>query len=205
MSDGLAEAREVVRATAAAMAAAGLATGSSGNVSVRWGEGLLITASGVPYARLEADQVIEADAEGRRVSGRGEPSSEWRMHVAIYAARPDVEAIVHTHSPMATAAAIALPYLPVPHDEGRILFGDRIPASKHHLPGTWDLANAVVSALAEGPVALIAKHGAVAVGATLEEALERAVKIEETARLFYLSRQFGDWARREGTDDARAL
>jgi len=191
MTGRLAEAREAVRAAAAEMAASGLATGSSGNVSVRWGEGLLITASGVAYTVLDAEHVIEADAEGRRVSGRGEPSSEWRMHVAIYAARGDVETIVHTHSPMATAAAIALASLPVPHDEGKILFGDAIPVSDHHPPGTWELAHSVVAALGEGPVALIAKHGAVAIGATLEEALERAVKLEETAHLFYLARQFG--------------
>jgi L-fuculose-phosphate aldolase len=191
MSDRLAEAREAVRVTAVAMATAGLATGSSGNVSARFGEHILITASGVPYAKIEADQVIEIDMGGRRLSGLGEPSSEWRMHIAIYEARPGVEAIVHTHSPMATAAAIALGSLPVPHDEGKILFGDAIPVSVHRDPGTRDLADAVVSALGDGSAALIAKHGAVAVGATLDAALERVIKIEETAHLFYLAKQYG--------------
>jgi len=190
MSDRPAETREAVRATAVAMAAAGLAIGSSGNVSARFGEYILITASGVPYTRIEADQVIEMDRQGRGLSGRGEPSSEWRMHVAIYDARPDVEAIVHTHSPMATAAAIALGALPVLHDEGKILFGDAIPVSTHQPPGTWELAQEVAAALGDGIAALIAKHGAVAVGATLEEALERASKTEETAQLVYLARRF---------------
>jgi len=191
MNERLAEAREAVRSTAAAMAAAGLVTGSSGNVSLRFGERVLITASGVPYAELEADQVIEIDKDGARLSGTGEPSSEWRMHVAIYAQRGDVHAIVHTHSPAATAAAIALPALPILHDEGKILFGEALPVSTHRPPGTWELASAVVDALDDGRGCLIAKHGAIAVGATPAEALETAIKIEEAARLSLLARQFG--------------
>jgi len=191
MNERLVEAREAVRATAIEMAATGLVTGSSGNVSLRFGDHVLITASGILYARLEVDQVIEMDMDGNRLSGRGEPSSEWRMHVAIYARRKDVQAIVHTHSPTATAASIALSTLPIPHDEGKILFGDEIPVSAHHPPGTWDLANAVVEALGDGRGGLIAKHGVVGVGATLAAALETAIKIEEAGRLLLLSRQFG--------------
>jgi len=191
MNKRLAEAREAVRSTAAAMAAAGLVTGSSGNVSLRFGERVLITASGVPYAELEADQVIEIDKDGARRSGTGEPSSEWRMHVAIYARRSDVHAIMHTHSPVATAAAISVSTLPILHDEGKILFGEALPVSVHRPPGTWDLAEAVVDALDDGRGCLIAKHGAVAVGATPAEALGTAVKIEEAARLYLLSRQLG--------------
>ena len=191
MKEQLAEAREAVRSTAIAMAATRFAAGSSGNVSIRFGDHALITASGIPYAGIEVDQVIEMDMEGNRLSGCGEPSSEWRMHVAIYARRKDVQAIVHTHSPIATAAAIALSALPVLHDEGKILFGDAIPVSAHHPPGTWDLANAVVEALGEGRASLIARHGAVGVGATLPAAFETTIKIEEAARLLLLSRQFG--------------
>ena len=192
------EGRRAVRDTAVAMAAAGFATGSSGNVSLRVDDRLLITASGVPYDRLGGDQVIETDMEGNALSGRGAPSSEWRMHVAIYRRRADVNAIVHTHSRIATAAAIALPSLPIPHDEGRILFGDHIAVSEHHPPGTWELARAVSDAIADGGAVLIARHGAVAVGATLDEAFQVAVKIEEIAHLYLLSRQFAQIAREEG-------
>ncbi len=191
MKKRLVEAREAVRSTAIAMAATGFATGSSGNVSLRFGDHALITASGIPYAGLEVDQVIEMDTEGKRLSGCGEPSSEWRMHIAIYARRKDVQAIVHTHSPIATAAAIAFSTLPVLHDEGKILFGDEIPVSVHCPPGTWDLANAVVEALGDGRGGLIAKHGVVGVGATLAAAFETTIKIEEAARLLLLSHQFG--------------
>lgn len=190
MNQSLTQAREAVRSTAVAMASAGFATGSSGNVSLRFGDRLLITASGIPYTRLEANQIIEIDLEGTTCSGDGAPSSEWRMHAAIYEQRDDVRAIVHTHSPIATAAAIALPSLPIPHDEGRIFYGEEIPVSAHHAPGTWELARAVAAALGSGRAALIAKHGAVGVGSTLDEAFEVAVKIEEIAHLYLLSHQF---------------
>ena len=184
------EARSLVRDAAVAMARRGLATGSSGNVSIRLGDRLLITASGVPYEQIEVDQIIEIDLDGTPYSGRGAPSSEWRMHAAVYRVRDDVEAIVHTHSLHATAAAIALTELPIPHDEGRIFYGSSVPVSVHHPPGSWELAYAVATALGGGRLALIARHGAIAVGHSLDQALLDAVKLEEIARLSLLERQY---------------
>ena len=181
------ELRRRIVAVYNAMAAGGLVRGSSGNVSARIEEGILITASGVPYFKLEESGIIEIALDGKKRSGKGEPSSEWRMHVEIYRRREDVTAIVHTHSLYATAAAISLDSLPIVHDEGRILFGDEIPVSKHFPPGTWDLARAVAAALDNRSAVLIAYHGAVAVGKTPEEALMRAEKVEEMAQLFWLS------------------
>jgi L-fuculose-phosphate aldolase len=189
-SDRLLGERLAVRDAAAAMAQGGLATGSSGNVSVRWEDGILITASGIPYDRLRPEQIVEIDSNGQRRSGEGEPSSEWRMHAAIYAMRPDVVAIVHSHSVHATAAAIALTALPIPHDEGRIVYGNEVPISEHQPPGTTELADAVASALGAGKLVLIARHGAVAVGSSLDEALGAAVKLEEIAQLALLAGQF---------------
>ncbi|MGC9530525.1 MAG: class II aldolase/adducin family protein [Candidatus Bipolaricaulaceae bacterium] len=173
------------------MAAQGLVTGSSGNVSVRVGETVLITPSGIPYQGLDPRQVVEMDGEGRRRSGSGVPSSEWRMHVAIYRGRGEVRAIVHTHAPYATAVALA-GALPVVHDEGKILFGESIPCSRPAPPGTWGLADGVAAALGStGKAALIGRHGAVTVGATLGEALGLAVKVEEAARLSLIGRRPG--------------
>ncbi len=180
--------RAQVVKTAQRMAALRLVCGSSGNVSLRSGGRILITASGIPYGELTPTQIIEIDSTGRRYSGEGAPSSEWRMHVAIYEKRDDVQAIVHTHSPFATAAAIALKSLPIVHDEGEILFGETIPVARHAPPGTWELARAVADALDAQRAVLIAHHGAVTVGETLEEALELAEKVEEMAELFWLSR-----------------
>lgn len=171
------------------MAALGLVTGSAGNVSRRVGELVFITPSGIPYGFLDPRQVagIELDKLGtsRPSPFTGTPSSEWRLHVAIYRARGDVGAIVHTHSPYATAASFGAQF-PVVHDEGKLLFGEEIPISRHAPPGTWELAEAVAEALAGGKAVLIAHHGAVAVGGTLREALLLAEKLEEAAWLAQL-------------------
>lgn len=182
------ELRRRILEAARAMANAGLARGSSGNVSARTEEGLLITASGIPYSKLTESGIIEIDLAGKKRSGTGEPSTEWRMHAEIYRRRADAKAIVHTHSPYATAAAIALTSLPIVHDEGMILFGEEIPVSKHAPPGTGELATAVADRLGDRMAVLIAGHGAVAVGTTPEGALSLAEKVEEMAQLFWLSR-----------------
>jgi len=179
--------RQVVR-TARRMANLGLVRGSSGNVSLRIGERILITASGIPYEGLTAKQVIEIDYEGERYSGSGSPSSEWRMHAAIYHARKDIQAIVHTHSPFATAAAICLTPLAIEHDEGEFLFGDTIPVAKHKPAGSWEFAEAAVDALSDGKAVLLACHGVVALASKLEEALHLADKVEEMAQLSLLRR-----------------
>lgn len=183
------DARMAVLRTATTMATNGLVTGSSGNVSQRFEDRFLITPSGIPYDLLELEQIVEIDADGRRLSGRGDPSSEWRMHVAIHNERPDVAAIVHTHSVHATAVSLSLAELPILHDEGLILFGTRIPISDHHAPGTWELARAAALALGKGRGMLIARHGVVGVGRTPGEALMVAIKIEEAAHLFLHARQ----------------
>ncbi len=164
----------------------GLITGSSGNVSLRVGEGILITPTGIPWERVRPEGIVALDFAGR-VRGRGHPSSEWRLHLVLLRARPDVRAVVHTHSPFATAAALFDQALPVLHDEGRLLFGETIPLARHAPPGTWELAQNALAALGEGRAVLLPRHGAVAVGRTLDEALTLAEKIEEAARLFLLS------------------
>jgi len=165
----------------------GLVRSSSGNISVRYEDGMLISASNIPYDCLTASQIIEVDQNGNNRSGDGAPSSEWRMHAAIYEARDDVEAIVHTHSPYATAVSIARRCLPMVHDEGRILFGDEIPVAVHELPGTLELARAAAEALGHGRAVLLAEHGVVVVEQDIANALLLAEKLEEMAKLFWLS------------------
>ncbi len=163
------------------MAELGLVHWSSGNVSVRVGDRIVITPSGIPYQRLQPRQVAVLNLAGCGSSHRGEPSSEWRLHAALYRARPDVRAVVHTHSPAATAAACRGQLQAATH-EARIFLGESIPVSKPAPPGSWELAHEVSRALAGGPVALVGGHGAVAVGETLERALALAVMLEEAAR-----------------------
>jgi L-fuculose-phosphate aldolase len=173
------------------MANLGLVKGRSGNLSVRYKGGVLITASGIAYDKLSPSQIIEIDLSGNKKSGLGSPSSEWRMHAAIYKARDDVAAIVHTHSAYATAIAIARKSLPIVHDEGRILFGQDIPVADHAAPGSQELAIAVVGALGKGKAALLARHGAVVVEHNIAEGLFLAEKLEEMAKLFWLSQAIG--------------
>lgn len=167
------------------LGAHGLIRGSSGNVSLRVGDTVLITPTGVPWDRLRGREIVALDLEGR-VRGHGFPSSEWRLHIALYRARPDVQAAVHTHSPFATAAALLGRPLPVLHDEGRLLFGEEIPLAEHAPPGTWELAHKAVAALAEGRAVLLAGHGLVTVDKRLSTALLLAEKAEEAAELFFL-------------------
>ncbi len=168
------------------LGAHGLITGSSGNVSLRVGDAILITPTGVPWEEVGPGEIVTLDLAGR-VHGRGFPSSEWRLHVAIHRARTDVRAVVHTHSPYATAFACLGRALPVLPDEGKILFGSEIPVAEHAPPGTWELAHHAVVALADRRAVLLSHHGAVAVGPTLRHALLHAEKLEETARLFFLA------------------
>lgn len=168
---------------------AGLILGSAGNVSLRVGDFVLITPTGVPWERVQPQGIVVLDLGGH-VQGCGWPSSEWRLHIAIYRARPEVRAVVHTHSPYATAVACSLPSLPVLHDEGRIFFGGEIPVAEHAPPGTWELAQRAVAALGKGRAILLSRHGVLTVGKTLDEAVFLAEKVEEAAQLFLLSR---DW------------
>lgn len=163
------------------MAELGLVHWSSGNVSVLVGGAVAITPSGIPYARLQPRQVVVMDRSGHPAEGRAIPSSEWRLHVELYRARADVRAVVHTHSPFATAAA-CWGELRAITDEARCYLGEVIPVSRPAPPGSWELAREVGRALADGSVALIGGHGAVAVGETLERALALAVLLEEAAR-----------------------
>ena len=173
------------------MASLGLVKGSAGNVSCRVRDVILITASGIPYELLRPQQIVSLPLDGDNERDMPvPPSSEWRMHVAIYRARDDVRAIVHTHPPYAIVASLSGP-LPVVSDEGRVLFGESVPVSRHAKPGTWELAEAVAEALGVGKAVLIARHGAVTVGRTLSEALRLAVKLEEMASLWALSRYRG--------------
>ncbi len=163
------------------MAELGLTHWSSGNVSARVGDKIVITPSGVPYARLQPRQIATLDLAGEAAAGASLPSSEWRLHVALYRAREDIACVVHTHSPAATAAACRGELIPVTH-EAQIFLGERVPVSDSAPPGSWELAQAVSRSLGDGCVALIANHGAVTVGERMERALALAVLLEEAAR-----------------------
>jgi L-fuculose-phosphate aldolase len=148
----------------------GLVTGTSGNVSARDGERLLITPSALPYAEMTEDDLVALDRDGAVVAGERAPSSEWRVHVAVYAARPDAAALVHTHSEHATAWSARGEPL------GDVLTAPYAPS------GSDEIAGLAVEALADRDAVLLGDHGVLAIGPTPAAALEVCVAVEEAAR-----------------------
>ena len=159
--------------TAQAMDRAGFCPSKSGNVSARLGDGLLVTPSGLPYARMVPDDLIHLDFEGRVLSGKGKPSSEWPFHVAIYAARPDVPAIVHTHS---TRRGI-----PAFHYMIALCGGPDVRCADYATFGSPELAVNAVRALEGRKAVLLANHGVIAAGQTLAGAYTIMAEVENLA------------------------
>lgn len=162
------------------MDAAGFAPTKSGNVSARIDGGMLVTPSGLPYAAMEPSDLVEMDFEGS-VRAPGRPSSEWPFHAAIYRARPDAQAIVHTHSPRATALACARRGIPAFHYMIAFCGGADIRCARYATFGTPELATAVVAGLEGRKATLLANHGVVAIGASVEGALAIAGEVENLA------------------------
>ncbi len=181
MIDTRADSRHQVIATAQALDAAGLMPNKSGNVSCRTKDGFLITASGVPYAQLKPEQVVDMPLPAVAEPATGpRPSSEWRMHAAVYSARPEVEAIVHTHSPRATALACAGRELPAFHYM-IALAGGEVRCMPYATFGSDQLAAQAVEGLAGRRAVLLANHGVLAVGPSLARAQAVAVEVENMA------------------------
>lgn len=180
MSDIRIELRHEIVAVSRALDGAGLMPNKSGNVSCRVPGGFLVTPSGVPYGQLDAGQVVELSADGNAVESGLRPSSEWRMHGAIYAQRPEVAAVVHTHSPRATALSCARLGIPAFHYM-IALAGGSIRCMPYATFGTEELARNAVCGLDGRRAVLLANHGVVAVGASLREAHSVAFEVENLA------------------------
>jgi L-fuculose-phosphate aldolase len=185
-----AAARTAVVATAQAMSRLGLSPGRSGNVSRRWATGFLITPSGVAYGDLAPDAVVFVADDGS-VAGRLKPSSEWQMHRAIYRARPDRHAIVHTHSLHAIVLAAHGRPIPAFHYMVAMAGGVDIPCVGYATFGTDDLARIVADGVRDRDACLMAHHGQVAIGADLQAALELAADVETLAEQYVKALSIG--------------
>jgi L-fuculose-phosphate aldolase len=187
--------REAVIATARAMNERGINVNKSGNVSVRCARGaragFLLTPTGVPYDRLEPDDIAFVGLDGR-ATGRCEPSSEWRFHAAIHGTRPELRAIVHTHSTHATALACQGLGIPAFHYMVAVAGGDDIRCSDYATFGTQALADHALAALQDRRACLLAHHGVIACGASLDAALALAVEVENLARTYVIVRSLGE-------------
>jgi len=185
---------EVVR-VARLLRARGLAVGTSGNVGARLDDGrIAITPSTMDYDDLTPDDVVIVAADGTSSDGRRRPSSELPLQLAIFRARPDVWAIVHSHSPFATTLAAARREIPAVHYVLATMVGagrDTIRVAAYATFGTEELAQNAVETLGDDHAVLLASHGAIAVGPSLQVAFERAERIEELAMLAWRAAAIG--------------
>lgn len=182
--------REQIVAHGLKLTPSGLSQGTSGNLSIRSGDGFLITPSGMPYGDIAADDIVQVAMDGRYEHAR-KPSSEWRFHRDIYAARPDVQAIVHAHPPYSTGLAMCRMDIPAAHYMIAVGGGDSIRCSDYYTYGTQELSDAVVRALDGRLACLMANHGMIATGASMEQAMWRAIEVETLARQYAIALQVG--------------
>ena len=183
--------REAVIAAARSLHKYQLGVGTAGNVSARIEQGYLITPTGMDYEKLSSADIVTMDMHGNRAESDLKPSSEWRFHQDIYAARGDVNAIVHTHSPCATALACTRQNLPAFHYMVAGAGGSSIRCAEYATYGTQQLSDNALTALAGRQACLLANHGVIALGKDVESALKMAQLVEELAKQYLFSRMAG--------------
>jgi L-fuculose-phosphate aldolase len=182
--------RKAIIATALAMNALGINRGKSGNVSARWKDGFLVTPSGLAYHRTKPADIVFVDREGC-AHGRLAPSSEWRFHHDIYRRRADARAVVHTHSSFATTLACLGREVPAFHYMIAVAGGNSIRCAPYATFGTQQLSDHALEALEERKACLLANHGMIAIGESLDQALALAVEVEALCEQYWRALQVG--------------
>lgn len=172
------------------MGQTGLNQGTSGNISARVADGMLITPSAVPYADMTPDIIVKLPLVGAPDPDQN-PYTEWPFHQAVFQARPDVAAIVHAHPAHATAIAIQRRAIPAVHYMVAAFGGADVPCVGYARYGTDALSDRVVDGIKNRDGCLMANHGALTVGASLDKALWRMQELENLARVMLLAEQSG--------------
>lgn len=185
--------RELVAEFGRQMSAAGLSTGTSGNLSVFDPEsGLVaISPSGMNYFDITPADIVVADLEARIVEGGRKPSSEWALHTLFYRAKPHIRAVVHTHSVYCTTFAVLHRPLEAVHYAIAGAGTHTIPVAPYRTFGTVELAEAAVETCGAGNAVLLGNHGLVACGESLEKAYDLARDLEFVAELQYRALSIG--------------
>ncbi len=193
MTDQETKLRAEIIAQCLAMNAAGLNHGVSGNISARFEDRMLITPSGAAYEGMTPDMIASVSLEDPEGEWAGplKPSSEWRFHQAIFAGRPDVNAIVHAHPIYCTALAMARKPLPAAHYMVAIFGGSDVRCSGYATFGTKALSNEALAALKDRTACLLANHGMITLGDTLDKAMWRATELEVLAQQYCVSLTIG--------------
>lgn len=177
------------------MNANGLNQGTSGNISIRHEERMLISPSATPYDKMTPDSIASVDLSGEMTGdydGPLKPSTEWRFHWLLMKNRADVTAVVHAHPTYCTTLAILRKPIPSCHYMIAAFGGMDVRCAGYATFGTPELAELAVEALQDRTACLLANHGMVAVGRGIEQTMWRAVELETIARQYYLSMQVGD-------------
>ncbi len=175
-------AKAAIAAACHRLAAAGLVIGSAGNISQRIGDVILVTATGAHFTSVTPEQVTVVDLAGRVVEGGLAPTSELELHLGIYG-DTTAASVVHTHAPMATAVGLVVDELPCVHYQ-MLLLGGAVKVAPYATFGSSQLAGNVRDALVGKQAALMANHGAVTLGSSLEQALDHAELLEWSCALY---------------------
>ena len=184
--------RQVVEA-ARGLNASGINQGTSGNVSARSDGGLLITPTSLPYEQMGPEDLVALDLQGNPlIEGQRRPSSEWRLHADILRSRPEAMAVVHCHSTSATALACHGRGIPPFHYMVAIAGGSDLRCAPYDLFGTQAFSDGALAALQGRQAALLAYHGQVCVGASLQQALRLAIEVETLARMYLQALALGE-------------
>jgi L-fuculose-phosphate aldolase len=187
------EARQSVVEACRRMNALGINQGTSGNVSVRYGDEMLISPSATQYEIMRAEDVAALPIEGEYGKWRGSlrPSTEWRFHLDIMRSRPDIGAVVHSHPTFCTTLAIARRDIPACHYMIAAFGGNDVRCAPYATFGSKELSEHALRALAGRNACLLANHGMIVCGADLAKAIWRAVELETIARQYYHSLLIG--------------
>lgn len=188
-SSALGQERAAVADACRRLAAEGLLIGTAGNVSVRAGDRVAVTATGAVLARITPDQVTVVDLDGTVVAGTLRPTSELELHLGVYR-RYGTAAVVHTHAPMATAVSCVLDELPCIHYQ-LLALGGTVRVAPYATFGTPELAASVLDALHGRGAALMANHGAVTHAPTLDQAVEHALLLEWACGVYQCAAAMG--------------
>ena len=182
--------REQMIETCIKMNAHGINQGTSGNLSVRLGNRFLITPSSVPYDQLDPKDIVEMGWDNKYVGLR--PSSEWRFHRDILKKRSDVDVVLHCHSIFATAVACHHREIPAFHYIVGLMGGNTLRCAPYATFGTQELSNEAIKALDGRMACLLAQHGQISIGKTLEGALAMALEVESLAKIYISACALGE-------------
>jgi len=186
--------RKKIIALCLQMNATGLNQGTSGNISARYKDFMLITPSGIPYEELKPADIAKMKVDGDDFVWKGpsKPSSEWHFHRAILKAKPDVHAIVHTHSTFSTVVSIARDDIPACHYMIAAFGGNTVRCAEYETFGTAELSESMLKAMEGRTACLLANHGMVAGGKNLDNAMWAAVELETLSRQYYYAKLAGN-------------